>query len=223
MMIISILEDEVLLAKNISKKLTRSGYVVNIYNTVESFKDNFDEKTHLFIIDITLTDGTGFEAIDWIRNKKRHHSPVIITSWYNDIDNKIFGLHIGADDYLPKPFEPDELLARIKALIRRSFHISSGNELSYKNYVYNVDNKRMFHDGIEINLSRKEQALVEYFMVNQGKLISKNVLVTSIWGAQDSLGINDNTINVTIARLRRKLWENFNLATVVGNGYSLKA
>lgn len=71
--------------------------------------------------------------------------------------------------------------------------------------MYNVDNKRMFHDGIEINLSRKEQALVEYFMVNQGKLISKNVLVTSIWGAQDSLGINDNTINVTIARLRRKL------------------
>ena len=89
-MIISILEDEVLLAKNISKKLTRSGYIVNIYNTVESFKDNFDEKTHLFIIDITLTDGTGFEAIDWIRNKKRNHSPVIITSGYNDIDNKIF-------------------------------------------------------------------------------------------------------------------------------------
>jgi two-component system phosphate regulon response regulator PhoB len=169
-----------------------------------------------------VPDGTGFEAINWLRKEKSVTSPIIITSWYNDVDNKIFWLHVWADDYMTKPFEPDELVARIKALIRRSFHLSPSHEIHYKWFTYSIEYKKLTHEWKEIELTKKEQDIIEYFFVNQWKVVSKNVLVSTIWWSCDIAWVSDNTINVTISRLRKKLWDSFQLATVVGTWYSLK-
>lgn len=217
-----ILEDEILLAKSTWKKLERQWFNVSIAHLISDFKKLPVSQIDLFIIDITVPDGTGFEVINWLRNEKNITCPIIITSAYSDTDNKIFGLHVWADDYMTKPIEPDELIARIKALIRRSFQLSPSQEIHYKDFVYNVEYKKLTHEWKEIDLTKKEHDIIEYFFVNQWKVVSKNVLVSTIWWNYDFAEVSDNTINVTISRLRKKLWESFHLSTVVWAWYSLK-
>jgi len=217
-----ILEDEDLLAANISKKLSRHWFEVSVFHTLHDFYQSNFKQINLFIIDITLWEESWFDAIKWLREKQKNFTPIIITSGYNDVDNKIFWLHIWADDYLEKPFEPEELLARIKALLRRSFEFINQNELSYKDFLYNVEYKKLTYLWKEIELTKKEYEIVEYFFIHQWKIISKNTLTEVIWWNNSNTMIWDNTINVTLSRLRKKLWNDFELSTIVWLWYSLK-
>ncbi|USN58365.1 MAG: response regulator transcription factor [Candidatus Peribacteria bacterium] len=140
---ICIIEDEVLLAERIQQKLERNGYNVSMYTSYSSFMNQHSLDADLYIIDIALGDGSGFDIINWLRETKKSIAPVIITSGYNDTERKVYGLDIGADDYLPKPFSPRELLARIRALTRRNSEATKTAIIEYKDISLNLENKKV--------------------------------------------------------------------------------
>lgn len=216
---ISILEDNILLAKNISKKLINNWYEVSIYNSVTSFISEHNISSDLYIIDISLWDWNWFNVIKWLREIKKIFSPIIITSSYSETEKKIYWLDIWADDYLTKPFVPDELLARIRTLLRRKNWNSS--IIKHWNLEFDLKSKELKLSWEIIHFWKKEKLIIEFFLLNKWELVDKNKLVSSIWWANDILLIKDNTINVTISRVRKRLWDNFNLKTIVGWGYIL--
>lgn len=221
-MLIAILEDEQLLAKNIKKKLEKNGYLVNIFNDISSIKNNIDSKYDLYIVDISLPDWDWLEFIKYLREIKKINSPIIITSGYNDIDKKVYWLGLGADDYLSKPFSPEELLARINALIRRAYKTIDTSIIKYRNFTYNPRNKEMKKWSNIIDLNKKELEIIEIFLLNRWRLITKSKIIDSIWWDYDDLSVSDNTINVTISRIRKKLGDSFNLITIVRQWYKLE-
>lgn len=220
---VTIIEDDVKLAENIAKKIQKFWYAVSVYNDKESFKSWIKQDSDLYIIDINLKSGNEwFEIIKWLREEKESKKPVLIMSGYNDTDKKVHGLDIWADDYITKPVDPDELLARIRALLRREKEDRSAL-IKYKTYIFDTKNK-YFVEWIDKNkhFTKKEIRLIEFFILNKWKRISKNELITAVWGDYDGLWVTDNTINVTIHNLRKKLWDDFNLDTMVWEWYILR-
>jgi DNA-binding response OmpR family regulator len=221
-MLIAILEDEKLLAANIKKKLEKNWYAVNIFNNISNIKKNPNLNYDLYIVDISLPDWDWLEFINYLREEKKISAPIIITSGYNDIDTKVYWLQVWADDYLAKPFSPEELVARIKALIRRAYEISNNYIIKYKDFIYDSQNKTITKWNQIIELNKKELEIVDLFLVNKWKLITKSKLISSIWWNYENLWVSDNTINVTIYRIRAQLWETFKLKTIVWKWYILE-
>jgi DNA-binding response OmpR family regulator len=219
---ICILEDEESLADWIAKKLEKEGYNVIVFYNLKQFIDWLNWPSDLYIIDIWLPDGSWYDAIEFLRNEKNINSPVIISSWYWDIDNKIHSFNSWVDDYLVKPYKPEELVVRVWALIRRTFAKSPQAVIKYKDFTYDTINKVLKKWKYEIKLSKKEMDLVEYFLYNRWKLITKQKIVSSVWWNFDGFTVSDNTINVTLSRVRTKLWNWFELLTIVWEWYMLK-
>lgn len=218
---ITIIEDEKLLSEQIAKRLQKKWYITMIINSFSEYKEIKNIKSDVFIIDIWLRDWSWFDIIEDLRKNKKIKSPIIITSWYNDVDKKVYGLDLWADDYLWKPYSIEELDARIRALIRRSYE-NPENQVTYKDIVFNLKEKIIRKDWVMIDLTTRESQLVEYFLLNKWKLISKNDLVSSVWWKYDELWVTDNNINVTFSKIRKKLWEDFNLKTIFNRGYILE-
>ncbi|MDD2871094.1 MAG: response regulator transcription factor [Candidatus Gracilibacteria bacterium] len=221
-MYITIIEDEKVLSNNISKKLLKNGFNTKIINSYNDFINQSSIESDLYVIDISLRDGNGFDIIKYLREDKDINSPIIITSGYTDAERKIYGLDLGADDYLAKPFTAEELIARIRALLRRSYKVSGNSKASYNGFIYDIKNKKIKKDGIEIDLTPAELKLAEFLLFNVGKLISKEQLINSVWGEYDLTKITDNNINVTVSKLRKKLGDDFKLKTLVNKGYILQ-
>ncbi|MDD5770125.1 MAG: response regulator transcription factor [Candidatus Gracilibacteria bacterium] len=221
---ISIIDDEKILTNKISKKLKLNGYGVSEFYSFKEFMINgtLSLISDLYIIDISLGDGNGFDIINFLRKTKGLNTPIIIISGFGDTQNIIFGLNLGADDYITKPFYPEELIARIKAILRRPSKIEEKNNLVYNNIVLNNFTKELKIDGKKINLNKKEILIIELFIKNKGKLIPKESFIKTIWGVQNNLDISENTLNATLSKLRRKVGNNFPLQTKYNMGYILK-
>ncbi|MDD3145398.1 MAG: response regulator transcription factor [Candidatus Gracilibacteria bacterium] len=221
---ITIIEDDIDLAEQIANRLQKDGYITAIYDSEKELYINFKCNSDLYIIDINLgySENDGFNIIKFLRNKKNIKSPIIITSGYNDIEKKIYGLDSGADDYLSKPYSYEELIARIRALLRRSTSEKT-NIIKYKNLKFDLSTKNII-SGINsnVNLTKKDLMLIELFILNKDNIVSRNKVITSVWGDYDGSGVSDNTINVTLHNLRNKIGPRFDLVTVVGEGYILK-
>jgi DNA-binding response OmpR family regulator len=215
-------EDEALLAELISKKLKREGHNTKIIESVKDFKDKYKYPADLYILDIWLPDWTWFDIIRFLREIKNIHSPIIVSSWYWDTDKKIQWLNMWADDYIVKPYTPEELLARINALIRRTNGRSSNNLIYFRDFIYDPLNKKLNKWKSSVKLTKKEMMLFEIFVVNKWKLVKKSKLLSSVWWKWDENEINSNTLTVTISRLRKKLWKNFELFTSSWDWYILK-
>lgn len=221
-MYITIIEDEKVLSKNISKKLLKNWFNTKVIN---SFTDFMNEKffdSDLYVIDISLRDWSWFDIIKFLRETKKCNSPIIITSWYNDPDKKIYGLDIWADDYLAKPFSSEELIARIRALLRRSYRVTWNSKAIYKDIIYDIKNKTLKKNWNIIEVTPRELNLAEFLLFNVWKLITKEQLIYSVWWEYDLLKISDNNINVTISNLRKKLWEDFDFRTLINKWYILE-
>lgn len=221
-MYITIIEDEKILSKNISKKLVKNWFNTKVFNSYNDFINNHSDIADLYIIDISLIDWSWFDIIKFLREKKQSESPIIITSWYSDYEKKIYALDLWADDYLSKPFSSEELIARIRALLRRSYKVSTNSNIKYKNILYNTSTKNITVAWKDINLTAREIQLAEYFLFNVWKHIEKSELINSVWWEQDSSKISDNNINVTISNIRRKLWDSFKLKTIINKWYILE-
>lgn len=220
---IAIIEDEKLLSATMSKKLKSKGFTVKIFDDIESF-NNFNNKNFdIYIIDILLTDWIWFSVLENIRNKEENKSVVILISWLNKEENKIYWLNTWADDFLIKPFSPDELIARINAITRRiSNNMNYKEDITYKDIIYKYSNNKIFKNNLEILLQWKEKDIVEFFIRNKWKIIKKIDLINSVWGEYEESFISDNNINVSICNVRKKLWKEFELETIHTKWYLLK-
>ncbi len=219
---ILVVEDEETLAALIKEGLEETGYLVDVTYDGESalamiFSGSFD----LIILDLMLPLIDGSEILKRIR-EKGINTPVLILTAKSDVDDKVSTLNTGADDYLTKPFSFDELLARIKALTRRSFGVTT-NIIKIADLEINLNTHEVTRSGSRIDLTAKEYALLEYLALNKNRVLSREQIMEHIYDFESET--ESNVVDVMIARLRKKIDRQFNkklIVTVRGTGYMLK-
>lgn len=220
---ILIIEDERDLLASIEEFLTSEDYIIE----TASDYDTGVEKVMIYkydciLLDISLPGGSGLKILEEIK-KNKIESNIIIISAKDSLDDKIYGLDLGADDYLTKPFHLTELHARIKAVIRRKL-LKGSNTVSIKNLTIDFDKHSASIDGEELKLKRKEYDILCYFVINVDKVITKEALSEHVWGDYiDSLDSFDFVYS-QIKNLRKKMKESnsaIEIENVYGAGYKL--
>ncbi len=212
-------EDNFIVGKSIKQILESKKYLVDWVQDGESCQSalgttNFD----IIILDINLPDISGFEIIKKIRGKK-NYTPILVLSAQNSIENKIEGLDLGADDYLTKPFDYEELLARIKSLHRRNKGIAE-NILTFKNIEIDINRHIIKFNKKIIEASPTEFIILRILLENINRPISKTRLEEAIYSWDNS--IESNAIEVFIHNLRKKIPIEF-IKTVRGIGYLIES
>ena len=226
---ILIVEDDKGISDFIVPELEHEGYTICLAETGRKALDMFEsEKPDLILLDIMLPELNGLEVLRRIRAVST--VPVILETARGETIDKINGLNLGADDYIPKPFEIEELLARINALFRRvSFAKPRESLLSYKDLTLNVDRMSFSMKGAdsdqvdtEVPLSKTEFMLIKLLVENQGKVLSRSTIIDEIWGKDHF--IDENTIDVYVGYLRQKISEfskDEYIKTVRGSGFMM--
>lgn len=212
-----IVEDDRKLRRLIELELQHAGYSVVTYESGIDAIENFgSEKPDLVILDIMLPDTDGYEVAKEIRKLSPDVLILMLTALGMKKD-KLTGFESGADDYLTKPFDNEELLARIKALLRRK-HISISTPIRLGNLEVYEDKHVVLFSGREVDLSKTEFELLLYLLKNHSRAVSKEEILDAVWGI-DYYG-SDNTVEVYINYLRKKLSPDI-IKTVRGVGYKL--
>lgn len=221
---ILVIEDEVKTLQLIKQGLEEQQWEVEVaYDGLMGFKLATREEYTLIISDIILP---GINGLDLCRQLRLAHvsTPILLLTALGTTDDKILGLDAGADDYLVKPFEFRELMARVRALTRRtSRSIHTENVLKIADLSMDLTTKSVLRAGKEITLTAKEFVLLEYFLRHQGRVISKVELAEKIWDVTFDTGTN--VIEVYMNFLRKKIDKDFSiklLHTQIGMGYVLK-
>ncbi len=221
---ILLIEDEPELMKSIKQYLEMGGNVVELapdFREAENKIAIYDYDC--ILVDITLPKGSGLDLIREIKLKKSK-AGIIIISAKNSLDDKILGLDLGADDYLPKPFHLSELNSRIKAVIRRKSF--DGNiEIVVNEITIFPDERRVKIHNTEVILTTKEYDLLLYFIANKNRVVSKGALAEHLWGDNSDRLDNFDFIYNHVKNLRKKLLEKKcedYLQTIYGIGYNFK-
>lgn len=222
---ILVVEDEKRVAQYIKKGLEIKSYVVDTaYDGQQGLDLALSEDYDLVILDWMLPHFSGQTVLKKIRGAEKH-TPVLMLTAKTGAENVVKGLDNGADDYLSKPFAFDELLARVRALIRRRRQPIE-TVLSADNLTLNTTTYKVKRDGQEINLSKREFALLEFLLRHSGQVFSKEDLAEKVWSFDSD--ILPNTVQVYIGYLRKKIDKPFKdspelIKTVRGFGYRLDA
>ena len=219
---ILVVEDEVNLNDIIVKKLKLEHYGVDsCFDGKEALDYIFSIEYDVIILDIMLPKLDGFEVLKKIR-KQNIKTPVLLLTARDGIEDRVQGLDFGADDYLIKPFAFDELLARIRVLLRRNTNNAS-NVFTIANLTVNCDSHEVSRDKISIKLSTREFTILEYMIRNKEKVLSREKIEQNIWYYNYEGGTN--VVDVYIRYLRKKIDNNFSpklIHTIRGIGYILK-
>jgi len=219
---IVLVEDDEKISSFIAKGFKELGYVIQVFNNGEdAYYFLTNENYDIAIIDIMLPKLDGFELIQRLREKS-NKIPIIVLSAKNSTDDKVKGLELGADDYLTKPFAFSELLSRINAIYRRVNNIKE-TVLQYADLSLDILTREVTKAGKTIELQKKEYSLLEYLMRNAGRIVTKTMILESIWGYD--FDPQTNVVDVLIHRLRKKIDDPFEkklIHTVHGVGYVLK-
>lgn len=219
---ILIVEDEQILNDTINKSLKKSGYEVeSAFDGINAMEMIEIESYDLIILDLNLPHMDGMEILKNLR-KEDEETKVLILSARSQIKDKVEGLDAGANDFLQKPFHLDELKARVRSLTRRNF-IQKNSEISFDKIEFDSKNRRVFVDGEELKLTRKEIGILEYLLLNQGRPISQEELIEHVWDS--SVDLLSNSIRVHISALRKKLKNKLNYDPIenrIGVGYLLR-
>lgn len=221
---ILLVEDEKKIADSLLKGLSENNYMVDVAYDGFSGKEKMDSGNYnLIILDINLPGMNGFELSR--RNRlKKPHVPVIMLTALNTKSHKIEGFDAGADDYIVKPFDFEELLARIRAILKRvNPEIQSGNMLKVSDLVLNLDSKEVKRGNDTITLTSKEFQLLEYLIRNKGRIVSRSEIALNVWDID--FDTKTNVIDVYVNFLRKKLDKNSDkklIHTQVGQGYIIK-
>lgn len=216
-----VIEDEKPLADSISSFLKGEGYDCEIAVSFVAA----DEKVQVYdydciLLDITLPGGSGLEILKHLKAKKPN-AAVIIISAKNSLDDKIQGLDIGADDYLPKPFHLSELNARLKSVIRRR-SFGGSNEIVINEITVNPSERLVMVKGQELLLTKKEYDLLLFFLSNTNRVITKESIAEHLWGEEMDVADSLDFIYSHVKNLRKKIIEkggNDSIQTVYGIGY----
>jgi len=214
---ILLVEDEAKVAKFIKDGLTLEGYRVESVSSGESGLRRLSQKQYdLLILDIRLPGIDGFEVCRRLR-KKGEQVPILMLTVRDDVADKVRGLGLGADDYLTKPFEFSELVARVKSLLRRKMPLK---KLTAGNLTLNLESGKVARGQHAAKLTPKEFNLLKFLMGNQGRVLAREKISQKVWGRKNT----ENLVDVTIFSLRKKIAFNFKkelIKTVRGKGYKM--
>ena len=215
---ILLLEDNETLAKGIYLTLKEKGFIVDYFLDGEDGMYAIETKSYdLLILDLGLPGIDGIDIITRIREKE-DDIPILVISARDRLDQRILGLDTGADDYLCKPFELGEVIARVQALLRRSKKLTS-YKLIYNDLVFDTKNRVLMKGDVIIDLNKRELTIFEYLILNLNAIVSKEDIVTHITSFDDDL--NPTAVETYISRLRKKMGESINIKNVRGVGYMM--
>ena len=220
---ILLVEDELKVASFIKKGLEEQQYGVTLAYDGNTGRDLAVERDFsLIILDIMLPRFNGLEVCAYVRQHKKE-LPILMLTALGTVNDKVNGLETGADDYLTKPFHFDELLARIKALLRRQMITIPGKTYTVNDLEMDCYTREVTRNNKKIVLTTKEFTLLEILMSNKNKVLSRKYIAESVWGINFDRGTN--LIDVYINYLRNKIDKDFPnklIHTVIGMGYVIK-
>jgi DNA-binding response OmpR family regulator len=213
-----IVEDDPLVGDGIRRALNGGGFAADLVASAEAAKSALDtEAFDLVIADIGLPRQDGLQLVRSLRNRGQI-VPVLILTARDGLEDRVIALDLGADDYLTKPFQVPELLARCRALIRRANSVASAR-ISFGDLELDTTRKSVTAGGKALELSQREWAILECLILNAGHIVSKNKLVSAIADWSEDLTLN--AVEVYVSRLRAKLGGAAVISTVRGMGYRI--
>lgn len=220
---ILVVEDHQELANEIIDYLSKNGYICKWANSCSAALEEINSNDFdVLLLDLGLPDGSGFEILKVVRKTQSKMAVIILTA-RGELDDRINGLQLGADDYLTKPFALTELGARLYAIIRR-IHGFTVNDLNIHGYSLQLQDYKLSFDGIPINLTKKEFDIFQYLVLNKNRVITRLQLTEHIWGDILEVNSDSNFIDVHVRNLRKKLDKHTSLEwfeTVRNVGYRI--
>lgn len=221
---ILLVEDDADLREVTERALLKERYVVETAATYRAARQKaLVYEYDCILLDIMLPDGNGLDLLRDLRQSDRPMPNVIILSAKDSIEDKVEGLDLGADDYLPKPYHLAELHARLKSVLRRRQR-DGGNVVQVSNVVVHPDSFKVEVNGVSLDFSRKEYDILFYFMNRLNRLVEKQTLAEAVWGDSIDQADNFDFIYAQLKNLRKKLKEagaQLEIKTVYGFGYKL--
>ncbi len=219
---ILIVEDVVRLAEALGQIMTEQKYTVDIvYDGLSGLDYAMGNTYDVIVLDVMLPKKNGFEVVKELRNRK-NATPVILLTAKDEISDKVMGLDAGADDYMTKPFEPEELLARIRALSRRQGEVVY-QKLTFADLILSLDDNTLHVGAKSVHLGFKEFEVLKLLMANPGIVVSKDSLITKVWGVESE--VEDNNVEAYISFLRKKIYylgSKVSISTLRKVGYKLE-
>lgn len=207
-----ILEDDSSISSLVKVALEMNGCVFKEFSTVRSFIEGIDsERPDIALLDIMLPDGSGLDALRYVKSKYPTVSCVMLSAMSKEED-KVNGLNLGADDYISKPFSVLELIARVNARLRNK---QKSTSLQVGNVMLDIETLECTVNGKQVTLNRKEYELLQCFMINNGKVLTRDKLLTEVWGFDNG---ETRTLDNHVARLRKL---GIKIETIFGIGYKL--
>ena len=217
-----LIEDEIEMAAALRTVLEREGIIVDhVALAVDAREAARSGTADLVLLDRTLPDGDGLALIADIR-RDNPGVPIIMISARGDVTDRVSGLDTGADDYLPKPFAMEEMLARVRAVRRRPADVSV-QQVHLANLAYDLDNDEATVDGKRLDIPRRELLVLAALMRRRGRTVSRNALEDAVYGFDDE--IQSNTLDSHVSRLRKRLSEAggaVEIHAIRGVGYLLR-
>lgn len=220
---ILVIEDEEQLLQSIKLSLEKEKFLVETamdYHT--AMEKLFVYAYDCILLDIMIPNGSGLDILNELKKQGKSEN-VIIISAKDSLDDKLIGLELGADDYLTKPFHLAELNARIKAVLRRK-QLDGKSNLEFGNVTLNFEERQFTVDGTILPLNRKEYDILNYFLLNKNRLITKTALAEHVWGDNIDQVDNFDFVYYQIKNLRKKLQESnaeIAIESIYGVGYKL--
>lgn len=220
---ILLIEDEYKTGDYLKQGLTESGYLTDwTTDGVTGLHLAFSEQYDLIILDVMLPELDGWHIVDRIR-KSGKNLPILFLTARDQVEDRVKGLELGADDYLIKPFAFSELLARIKSLLRRGQPQEEHHFIKIADLELDLHKRRVTRAGQRIDLTAKEFALMELFMRRRGEVLPRSLIASQIWDM--NFDSDTNVVEVAIKRLRNKIDSNFSpklIQNIRGMGYVLE-
>lgn len=218
---IYIIEDDTAIREELMQLLKKYGYECESSDDFHNIGElALSSNADLILLDINLPYQDGFQVCRNIRQKS--NIPIIILTSRNTDFDELMGLNIGADDFISKPYNGQVLLARIQKILARTYEVQSNTLLTHKGLTLNLLRATISHNGKELELTKNELGILRMLMLNKGNIIPRDAIIDELWQSEEF--IDENTLNVNVVRLRKKLAEiglPDYLETKRGMGYSV--
>ena len=201
---ILVVEDDPDIAELVEHHLSRAGFSTSVVGTGTDALAQIRQRPDLVVLDLMLPGLSGFEICRMMRSDPQTASvPIIMLTARAEEEARVQGLELGADDYVTKPFSPRELVARLRAVLRRTQPYGPDKILRFGSLVVDLDRHEVMEDGRPVRLTAKEFLLLQYLIEHGGRVLSRDLLLSDVWGYQYTGGTR--TVDVHIRRLREKL------------------
>lgn len=221
---ILVVDDEEDLCEILKFNLEREGYIVDTANSAEEALKLELSQYNLILLDVMMGEMSGFKMAGILKEESKTATiPIIFTTAKDSENDKLTGFNLGADDYISKPFSLKEVIARVKAILRRTSNHTKDTQqiIKYKELVIDLHKKKVFINEDEISLTKKEYEILNLLLLNKNRVYSREEIISRVW--PDEVLVLDRTIDVNITRLRKKIGKfGKNIVTRLGYGYGFE-